>query len=63
VRGSTRRTDSLSQAVLRIADLEALLARVVEVQETAPLPVDGGSWAVLQLAQDVQHALEGPEPG
>jgi len=33
----------LSQALLRIADLEALLARVVEVLETAPLPVDGGS--------------------
>ena len=32
-----------SQALLRIADLEALLARVVEVLETAPLPVDGGS--------------------
>jgi hypothetical protein len=53
----------LSQALLRIADLEALLARVVEVLETAPLPVDGGSWAVLELAQDVQRALEGAEPG
>jgi hypothetical protein len=47
----------LSQALLRIADLEALLARVVEVLETAPLPVDGGSWVVLELTQEVQRAL------
>jgi hypothetical protein len=48
---------------LRIADLEALLARVVEVLEKAPLPVDGGSWAALELVQEVQRALEGVEPG
>jgi hypothetical protein len=53
----------LSQALLRIADLEALLARVVEVLETAPLPVDGGSWAVLELAQEIQRTLEGADPG
>jgi hypothetical protein len=53
----------LSQALLRIADLEALLARVVEVLETAPLPVDGGSWAVLKLAQEIQRTLAGGEPG
>ena len=51
-----------SQALLRIADLEALLARVVEVLETAPLPVDGGSWVVLELTQEVQRALaENPD--
>lgn len=47
----------LSQALLRIADLEALLARVVEILETAPLPVDGGSWGVLELTQEVQRVL------
>jgi hypothetical protein len=52
----------LSQALLRIADLEALLARVVEILETAPLPVDGGSWVVLELTQEVQRALaENPD--
>jgi hypothetical protein len=55
-------TDRQSQALLRIADLEALLARVVEVLETAPLPVDGGSWVVLELTQEVQRALaENPD--
>jgi hypothetical protein len=53
----------LTQALLRIADLEALIARVVEVLEAAPLPVDGGSWAALELAQEVQRAIEGVEPG
>ena len=47
----------LSQALLRIADLEALLAQVVDVLEKAPLPVDGGSWVVLELTQEVQRAL------
>jgi hypothetical protein len=52
----------LSQALLRIADLEALLTRVVGVLETAPLPVDGGSWVVLELTEEVQRALaENPD--
>jgi hypothetical protein len=52
----------LLHALLRIAELEALLARVVEVLETAPLPVDGGSWVVLELTQEVQRALaENPD--
>jgi hypothetical protein len=48
----------LSQALLRMAELESLLVRVAEVLETAPLPVEGGSWVVLELANDVQHTLE-----
>jgi hypothetical protein len=57
-----RRTDS-SHRHSNGSLTEELLARVVEVLETAPLPVDGGSWAVLELAQEVQRALEGAEPG
>jgi hypothetical protein len=53
----------LSQALMRVTELEALLARVVEVLEASPLPVDGGSWAVLELAQEVQRALGASEPG
>jgi hypothetical protein len=53
----------LSQALMRVTELEALLARVVEVLEASPLPVDGGSWAVLELAQEVQRALDASEPG
>lgn len=53
----------LSQALMRVTELEALLARVVEVLEASPLPVDGGSWAVLELAQEVQRALGQSEPG
>jgi hypothetical protein len=53
----------LSQALMRVAELEALLARAVEVLEASPLPVDGGSWAVLELAQEVQRALGQSEPG
>jgi hypothetical protein len=41
-----------------MAELESLLVRVAEVLETAPLPVEGGSWVVLELANDVQHTLE-----
>jgi hypothetical protein len=53
----------LSQALMRVTELEALLARVVEVLEASPMPVDGGSWAVLELAQEVQRALGQSEPG
>ncbi len=53
----------LSQALMRVTELEALLARVVEVLEASPLPVDGGSWAVLELSQEVQRALGQSEPG
>jgi hypothetical protein len=53
----------LLQALVRVAELEALLARVVEVLEASPLPVDGGSWAVLELAQEVERALGQSEPG
>jgi hypothetical protein len=53
----------LSQALMRVTELEALLARVVEVLEASPLPVDGGPWAVLELAQEVQYALGQSEPG
>jgi hypothetical protein len=53
----------LAQTLLRVAELEALLARVVDVLETAPLPVDGGSWLVFELAREVQRALGQAEPG
>jgi hypothetical protein len=53
----------LSQLLMRVTELEALLAQVVEVLEASPLPVDGGSWAVLELAQEVQRALGQSEPG
>ena len=53
----------LSQALMRVTELEGLLARVVEVLEASPLPVDGGSWAVLELAREVQRALGQSEPG
>jgi hypothetical protein len=53
----------LSQALMRVTELEALLTRVLEVLEASPLPVDGGSWAVLELAQEVQRALGASEPG
>ena len=58
-----RTNQQLSQALMRVAELEALLARVVEVLEASPLPVDGGSWAILELAQEVQLALGQSEPG
>lgn len=57
------RNQQLSQALVRMAELERLLARVVGVLEAAPLPVDGGSWEVLELTREVQRTLEHSWPG
>lgn len=45
-------------AFARVAELESLLANVAESLEAEPLPVDGGSWAVLRASQDIRRALE-----
>jgi hypothetical protein len=47
----------------RNAALEQLLSHVAEVLSREPLPIDGGSWAVLELAQQVQRALDDLEVG
>jgi hypothetical protein len=47
----------------RNAQLEDLLSRVAEVLGREPLPIDGGSWAIFQLAQEVQRALDDMERG
>jgi hypothetical protein len=51
-----------SRALVRIAELESLLARVADVLETAPLPIDGGVWPVFTLAQEIRRALGQMEP-
>jgi hypothetical protein len=47
----------------RNAPLERLLSRVAQVLGGEPLPIDGGSWAVFELAQQVQRALDDGEQG
>jgi hypothetical protein len=47
----------------RNAELEDLLSRVAEVLGREPLPIDGGSWAMFRLAQEVQRALDDVEQG
>jgi len=44
-------------------ELRELLKRVEKVLTSEPLPTDGGSWAVFELAQQVQQALGQPEQG
>jgi hypothetical protein len=51
----------LAQTLRRVTELEDLLSRVAEALVTEPLPIDGGSWAVFELAQEVQRALDQPE--
>lgn len=51
-----------SRALMRIAELESLLARVADVLETAPLPIDGGTWPAFTLAQEIRRALGQIEP-
>jgi hypothetical protein len=51
----------LAQALRRVAELEDLLSRIAETLAAEPLPIDGGSWAVFELAQEVQRALDQPE--
>jgi hypothetical protein len=52
---------TFTQTLQRNAALEHLLSRVVEVLGREPLPIDGGSWAVFELAQQVQRALNDGE--
>jgi hypothetical protein len=51
-----------SRALVRIAELEGLLARVADILETAPLPIDGGTWPVFTLTQEIRRALGQAEP-
>jgi hypothetical protein len=41
----------------RIVGLEDLLSRVADALEAAPLPIDGGSWAVFRLAREIRESL------
>jgi hypothetical protein len=54
---------TFTKALQRRAALEQLLSHVAEVLGREPLPIDGGSWAVLELTQQVQRALDELEPG
>lgn len=54
---------TFTKALQRNAALEHLLSHVAEVLSHEPLPIDGGSWAVFELAQQVQRALDHLEPG
>lgn len=51
----------LALALRRVRELEDLLWRIAEVLAAEPLPIDGGSWAVFELAQEVQRALNPAE--
>jgi hypothetical protein len=51
----------LTQTLRRVAELEDLLSRAAEVLAAEPLPIDGGSWPVFELAQEVQRILDPPE--
>ncbi len=53
----------LTRTLQRNAELEDLLSRVAEVLGREPLPLDGGSWAVFELAQEIQRALDQAEQG
>jgi hypothetical protein len=54
---------TFTKALRRKAALEQLVSHVAEVLDREPLPIDGGSWAVFELAQQVQRALDDLEPG
>jgi hypothetical protein len=47
-----------SRALLRVAELEELLARAATVLETSPLPIDGVSWSAFSLAQEIRRGLD-----
>jgi hypothetical protein len=51
----------LALALRRAGELEDLLWRIAEVLAAEPLPIDGGSWPVFELAQEVQRALNSAE--
>ena len=54
---------TFTKALRRNAGLEQLVSHVAEVLDREPLPIDGGSWAVFELAQQVQWALDSLEMG
>jgi hypothetical protein len=49
---------ALSQARQIITEQADLLARAVDVLGTDPLPLDGGSWVVFELGQQIQRVLD-----
>ncbi len=51
----------LAQALERNAELEALLSRAAEVLGREPLPIEGGSWAVFELARELRRSLDQAE--
>ena len=48
----------LAQALERNAELEALLSWAAEVLSREPLPIEGGSWAVFELARELRCSLD-----
>jgi hypothetical protein len=51
----------LAQALQRNAELEALVSRAAEVLSREPLPIEGGSWAVFELARELRCSLDQAE--
>jgi hypothetical protein len=51
----------LHEATRRVLELESLLARVLDVLGTMPLPMEGGSWEVFALTREIGHALDQTE--
>ncbi|SRR6266511_1070749 len=49
------------RALREAARFRGVLAEVAEVLAAEPLPIDGGSWPVFELAQAVQRVLDLPE--
>lgn len=51
-----------TRALLRVAELELLLTRVADALESAPIPMEGGSWAMFELAAEIRRALGTARP-
>jgi hypothetical protein len=49
------------RALREAARFRGVLAEAAEVLAAEPLPIDGGSWPVFELAQAVQRVLDLPE--